>query len=173
MLPGSPLVAKAARSGVTGSESSQNWSGLETISSSSSPFYDLVFGAWTVPSVSGSIDYSGLYASEWVGIDGDGCTTGAGSDLLQLGSETDIDGFGTTTTYAWVEYIPWLNYQYGLTNLTVSPNDTLWAETFIGTDFEDPDEDISPTPSGTAAYSHHRRCDDGQDHGLARILLYR
>src|SRR6267143_5381603 len=81
-----------------------------------------VAGQWTFPDVvaPGPGNY---YASEWVGIDGDGSP-----DVLQEGTETEIVG-GVHHTYAWWEWYP--DFEIQIMNLAVSAGDTMYGNIVV------------------------------------------
>lgn len=100
---------------------STNWSGAADFAAKGSPFR-WVAGQWTVPNphAPGSGSY---YASEWVGIDGDGS-----NDVLQAGTETEVIEilwFTLTNVYTWFEWFP--AGEVAISNLSVSPGDVMYC----------------------------------------------
>jgi hypothetical protein len=74
---------------------SANWSGYAITSATSTG----VEGTWVVPAVSGQPAPG--YSSSWVGIGGYNS-----NDLIQAGTEQDINGNGQPSYYAWWEILP-------------------------------------------------------------------
>src|SRR5262245_13338266 len=110
---------------------SENWSGY-VIVDKSNPFLkpgSQVEAQWVVPKpVSGCGSGSETYSSaNWVGIDG-----AFSNDVLQAGTETDLNCKSGPTYYAWIEWFP--NSEIRITNLTVSPGDLVSVSVFIASD---------------------------------------
>jgi len=74
---------------------SQNWSGYVDFGFS----FTQISGAWTVPSVASTP--SPAYSTAWIGIDG-----AQNSNLIQTGTEEDVDSSGVAHYYPWWEILP-------------------------------------------------------------------
>jgi hypothetical protein len=110
---------------------SENWSGYAIVDSAN-PFAKpgtQVEAQYVVPKpASGCQSGSERYSSaNWVGIDG-----AFSNDVLQAGTETDLDCVSGASYYAWVEWFP--NSEIRVTNLMVSPGDLVSVSVFIATD---------------------------------------
>jgi hypothetical protein len=94
--PSTPRAPSAAQPGTpaTVSSSSSNWSGY----AASGGTFTSVTGTWTVPTVAGTT--AGADAT-WVGIGG--LTT---SDLIQAGTQAQVDGSGNVQYSSWIEMLP-------------------------------------------------------------------
>ena len=93
-----------------------------------------------MPSVAANGD-SNSFASEWIGIDGDGCNRPFNNDLLQIGTETDVASGSPSQPYAWVEYLPFNPTQLPLTDwITISAGDEVQAQMFLGNSSGDPEQ---------------------------------
>ncbi len=112
-----------------------------------------------MPSVAANGD-SNSFASEWIGIDGDGCNRPFNNDLLQIGTETDVASGSPSQPYAWVEYLPFNPTQLPLTDwITISAGDEVQAQMFLGNSSGDPEQNgtyaffyfeiLSPTSAST------------------------
>jgi len=73
---------------------------------------------------SGTDKYS---SANWVGIDG-----AFSNDVLQAGTETDLDCAAVANCYAWIEWYP--NSEIRVTNLVISPGDLMSVSVFIAAD---------------------------------------
>ncbi|KAH8880495.1 concanavalin A-like lectin/glucanase [Thozetella sp. PMI_491] len=94
--------AKAKRA--TTVATSSNWCG--SVAQTTSGTYQSVSGTWTVPTISlrsGQSNSDEPSAAQWVGIDGDGCASGA---LIQGGTLSQIGRNGRQTNIAWTEMLP-------------------------------------------------------------------
>lgn len=98
---------------VTGTNTSQNWSGYEATTGT----FTAVSGTWTIPSV---LSASSTQAdATWIGIGGV-----TGHDLVQAGTQGVINGSGAPVYEAWYETLPQATQQVPL---TVSPGDSMTA----------------------------------------------
>ena len=118
-------------SGGTIEANSENWSGYAIVDPSN-PFAkpgSQVEAQYIVPKpVSGCESGSETYSSaNWVGIDG-----AFSNDVLQAGTETDLDCAAGASYYAWIEWYP--NSEIRVTNLAVSPGDLMSVSAFIAAD---------------------------------------
>jgi hypothetical protein len=107
---------------------SENWSGY-TIVDPANPFAkpgSQVEAQYVVPKpASGCASGSETYSSaNWVGIDG-----AFSNDVLQAGTETDLDCAAGANYYAWIEWFP--NSEIRVTNLVVSPGDLISVSVFV------------------------------------------
>ena len=110
---------------------SENWSGY-TIIDSSNPFVrpgSQVEAQFIVPKpASGCGSKADTYSSaNWVGIDG-----AFSNDVLQAGTETDLNCASGPAYYAWIEWYP--NSEIRVTNLTIAPGDLMSISVFIAAD---------------------------------------
>ncbi|KAM3554725.1 hypothetical protein MY1884_005986 [Beauveria asiatica] len=83
-----------------------NWCGAANLSPPGDGSWTRVSGAWTVPEISlraSQSDDDQPSLVQWIGIDGDGCKSGA---LIQGGSGSQIDSNGKQENYAWFEFVP-------------------------------------------------------------------
>jgi hypothetical protein len=107
-----------------GTGTSSNWSGSVVFVPGAGQSFQWIEGRWTVPNPYPSTsDGKWDYASEWIGIDGDGS-----GDVLQAGTETDALAVGGTLqreSYAWWEWYPISEQK--ITNLPVSPGDIMYC----------------------------------------------
>jgi hypothetical protein len=115
----------------TGEANSENWSGYAIVDSSN-PFAKpgaQVEAQYVVPKpVSGCESGSETYSSaNWVGIDG-----AFSNDVLQAGTETDLDCAAGASYYAWIEWFP--NSEIRVTNLVISPGDLMSVSVFVAAD---------------------------------------
>lgn len=96
IIPNTGTAPSVAQPGTpaTVSSSSSNWSGY----AASGGTFTSVTGTWTVPTVAGTT--AGADAT-WVGIGG--LTT---SDLIQAGTQAQVDGSGAVQYSSWIEMLP-------------------------------------------------------------------
>jgi hypothetical protein len=142
VLPGAPLILTNARFTTQTTESLSNWSGVEMTTTNGLPYVEAI-GAWEVPYV--AISAFNSFAAEWVGIDGDSCRPAGTNDLLQMGTAT-YSVNESRQTWAWVEFVP-LEAALSLSNwITISPQDSVGVETFIG------NNSGTPTTAGPNAF---------------------
>jgi Peptidase A4 family len=107
--------------------SSTNWSGYAVQSASQ---FTIAQGTWVQPAVT-CPSTSAQYASFWVGIDGY-----SSNSVEQLGTDSDCNGLGKPSYYAWYEMYPAYSVEISPTAYPVSPGDTLSASvTVSGTTF--------------------------------------
>jgi hypothetical protein len=102
-----------------------DWSGL--VVTEQTP-YDEVWGTWTIPMVQAPPGASGSFNSAvWVGLGGF-----VDKNLLQAGTEQDVDPKGNVNYYAWVEWFPGFNYQ--IQNFPIAPGQTIavFVSSYIG-----------------------------------------
>ena len=121
-------IKQIKASGGTIEANSENWSGYAIVDPSN-PFAkpgSQVEAQYIVPKpVSGCASGSETYSSaNWVGIDG-----AFSNDVLQAGTETDLDCAAGASYYAWIEWYP--NSEIRVTNLAVSPGDLMSVSAFI------------------------------------------
>ena len=124
-------IKQIKASGGTIEANSENWSGYAIVDPSN-PFAkpgSQVEAQYIVPKpVSGCESGSETYSSaNWVGIDG-----AFSNDVLQAGTETDLDCAAGASYYAWIEWYP--NSEIRVTNLAVSPGDLMSVSAFIAAD---------------------------------------
>jgi hypothetical protein len=117
--------------GGTVEANSENWSGYAIVDASN-PFAkpgSQVEARYVVPKpASGCASGSETYSSaNWVGIDG-----AFSNDVLQAGTETDLDCAAGASYYAWIEWFP--NSEIRVTNLVISPGDLISVSAFIASD---------------------------------------
>jgi hypothetical protein len=110
---------------------SSNWSGY-AITDGTNPFGkpgSQVGAQFVVPKpASGCSDGTETYSSaNWVGIDG-----AFSNDVLQAGTETDLDCRSGPAYYAWIEWFP--NSEIKVANLAVAPGDLISVSVFIAAD---------------------------------------
>ncbi|KAH8650085.1 peptidase A4 family-domain-containing protein [Xylariales sp. PMI_506] len=95
--------AKAKGTGSSVSVSS-NWCG--SVAQTTTKTFQSVSGQWVVPTLTlrdGQTDSDNPSVAQWVGIDGDGCASGA---LIQGGTLSTIESSGTQKNIAWTEMLP-------------------------------------------------------------------
>jgi hypothetical protein len=110
---------------------SENWSGYAIVDSSN-PFVrpgSQVEAQFIVPKpASGCGSKTDTYSSaNWVGIDG-----AFSNDVLQAGTETDLNCATGPAYYAWIEWYP--NSEIRVTNLAIAPGDLMSISVFIAAD---------------------------------------
>jgi hypothetical protein len=110
---------------------SENWSGVAIVDKTN-PFSKptmQVEARFVVPKpVSGCKSGTERYSSaNWVGIDG-----AFSNDVLQAGTETDLNCASGATYYAWIEWYP--NSEVKVSNLPVSGGDLMSISVFIASD---------------------------------------
>lgn len=107
-----------------GTGTSSNWSGSVVFVPNAGDSFKWVEGQWTVPNpYPPTSDGTWYYASQWVGIDGDGS-----NDVFQAGTETEVESAGGTVQrncYAWWEWYP--DFEVAITNVPVSPGDVIYC----------------------------------------------
>ncbi len=88
------------------SEFSANWSGAVVFAQPGSLINGAVIAEWFVPNPT-NVDGNEDFCSIWVGIDGavDGDHADLANNLVQAGTETEIDGSGARNCYAWWEWL--------------------------------------------------------------------
>jgi Peptidase A4 family len=112
----------------TSRENSSIWAGNVAINYG----YDDVSSDWYVPCVSGSPFSS--YSLTWVGIGGDG--NDGGGNLVQAGTEQDIDSNGGRHFYAWYEDYPHDPVVQRLSNYAIGCSDYMYVEVYQGSSSE-------------------------------------
>jgi hypothetical protein len=117
--------------GGTVEANSENWSGYAIVDPNN-PFAkpgSQIEAQYVVPKpASGCESGTEKYSSaNWVGIDG-----AFSNDVLQAGTETDLDCAAGASYYAWIEWFP--NSEIRVTNLVVSPGDLISDSVFIAAD---------------------------------------
>ncbi len=120
--PGSPLRAPT-RSSVAGSAvsayQSPNWArNVDNIY-----LYNGIQGQWQVPSVSHSTETS--FSSLWPGL---GSGSSSANQLVQAGTEQDYASGLLQRYFVWWEIFPRYPYQQKLTNIPVSPGQTVYID---------------------------------------------
>jgi hypothetical protein len=106
-----------------GTSTSTNWSGYAVTGSS----FTGVKGSWIVPT--STCPSGDQYAAFWVGIDGYNDET-----VEQTGTDSDCDGSGRPSYYAWYEFYP--EPSFTISSLTITPGDIMSAKvTYNGTEF--------------------------------------
>jgi hypothetical protein len=105
------------------SVTSSNWGGY-AVQETSTKFTDVV-GSWTEPAVT-CTSSTDEYSSFWVGIDGY-----ANDSVEQLGSDSDCDGVGKPSYYAWYEMYPAASVNISKSKYPVKEGDTLTAEVSV------------------------------------------
>jgi hypothetical protein len=94
-----PAAAAPGGGGAIANATSDNWSGSVAFAPAGRTF-NWIQGQWTVPNPH-TASSGKFFASEWVGIDGAGSP-----DVLQAGTETEVDSGGSIDVYAWWEWFP-------------------------------------------------------------------
>lgn len=107
----------------TGNYYTDNWSGYVDYNTTGNDFTD-VHGTWTVPSIS-SPDNS--YYSSWVGFGGFTFSGHSSPSVMQAGVQAELNNSGGFSLTPWWEIYPY-NYEQPITNLTISPGDTLYTD---------------------------------------------
>lgn len=106
---------------------SSNWSGYAVQSASQ---FTVAEGKWGEPTATCNSN-SAQYSSFWVGIDGY-----SSNSVEQLGTDSDCNGRGRPSYYAWYEMYPANSVELSTTQYPVKPGDTLSASvTVSGTNF--------------------------------------
>ena len=124
-------IKQIKQTGGTVEANSENWSGYAIVDPGN-PFAKTgtqVEARYIVPKpASGCESGTEKYSSaNWVGIDG-----AFSNDVLQAGTETDLDCAAGASYYAWIEWYP--NSEIRVTNLVISPGDLMSVSVFIATD---------------------------------------
>ncbi len=109
---------------------STNWSGeslVNNVTAFGGGAFNQVLGLWALPAVQQAVGTcSGTDVSAvWVGLDG---AKGAGSDVLQAGTEGDVTcayGASTQDIYPWFEWYP--DYSYEITNFPLSAGSSVFV----------------------------------------------
>ena len=124
-------IKQIKTTGGTVEANSENWSGYAIVDPNN-PFAkpgSQIEAQYVVPKpASGCESGTEKYSSaNWVGIDG-----AFSNDVLQAGTETDLDCAAGASYYAWVEWFP--NSEIRVINLVVSPGDLISVSVFIAAD---------------------------------------
>ncbi len=101
---------------------SSNWSG-SVLQADPGKSFLWIEGRWTVPNPYPSTNSGWDYCSQWVGIDGSGS-----GDVLQAGTETDVQQVGLVTMrsiYTWWEWFPAPSMV--VSNIPVAAGDVFWC----------------------------------------------
>jgi hypothetical protein len=139
LAPGAAMAATSAGSTLAGainmpartvhvfhnSVTSSNWGGYGVQESSTTSKFTNVVGSWREPTVK-CTSSTHEYSSFWVGLDGYSDQT-----VEQLGSDSDCDGVGKPSYYAWYEMYPAGSVNISRANYPVKAGDTLTAEVSV------------------------------------------
>jgi hypothetical protein len=106
-----------------GTVTSSNWSAYAVTGSS----FTSAKGSWIVPTA--TCPSGDQYAAFWVGIDGY-----SSDSVEQTGTDSDCDGSGRPSYYAWYEFYPQPSFE--ISSLTIAPGNKMSAQVvYSGSEF--------------------------------------